>query len=190
MKRKAIIYVRQSSDRQVKYNVESGHLQYALVDLANSLGWKNSIVIDEDTAKSAAFYSERPGFQSMVSQVCMGEIGIVISLEASRSARNNSDWYHLLDLCTLFDTLIADYQTIYDPKDPNDRMVLGMKGTMSEMELNMIKFRMRQGSLSKAKRGELFTVLSPGYVLDTNKKVQKYQTNPSVACSGKNKSSG
>ncbi len=173
LNRKSIVYIRQSSERQVQRNMESGRLQYDLTNRAGSLGWKSPIVIDEDLGKSAGYYSERSGFQSLVAQVGMGDVGIVISLEATRLARNNRDWYHLIDLCTVFDTLIGDHQSVYDPKDPNDRLLLGMKGTMSEAELNLIKFRMRQGRLSKARRGALYTTLPPGYVLGVEGEVEK-----------------
>ncbi len=173
LSRKAVIYVRQSSERQVKQHVESGRLQYGLTQRARDLGFKNTVVIDEDLGKSAGYDSQRPGFNNLVSMVSLKEVGIVISFEATRLARNNRDWYHLMDLCSLFDTLIGDQQVIYDPKDANDRLVLGMKGSMSEAELNLIKFRMKQGRLSKAKRGELINILPSGYVFDCNRKVVK-----------------
>jgi len=171
--RKAVIYIRQSSQRQVQHHIESGRLQYELTDRANALGWTKPIIIDEDLGKSADIYHERSGFQSLVTRVSMGDVGIVISFEATRLAKNNRDWYHLIDLCTIFDTLLGDHQSIYDPKDPNDRLLLGMKGTMSEAELNLIKFRMRQGRLSKARRGALYTIVPPGYILDADGVVEK-----------------
>jgi len=173
LERKAIIYIRQSSERQVQHHVESGRVQYELINRAESLGWKNPIVIDEDLGESANIYSQRSGFQSIVTQVSMADVGIVISLEATRLARNNRDWYHLIDLCTIFDTLLGDHHTVYDPKDPNDRLLLGMKGTMSEAELNLIKFRMRQGTLSKARRGALYTIVAPGYIVGDDGEVEK-----------------
>ena len=118
LERKAIIYIRQSSERQVQHHVESGRIQYELTNRAESLGWKNPIIIDEDLGESANIYSQRSGFQSIVTQVSMADVGIVISLEATRLARNNRDWYHLIDLCTIFDTLIGD-KFIYDPNYPN-----------------------------------------------------------------------
>ena len=171
--RLAIIYIRQSSERQVHQNVESTRLQYALVEHAEQLGWAQPLIIDEDLGKSAGYEAQRSGFERIVTQVCMSEVGIVISLEATRLARNNRDWYHLIDLCMIFDTLIGDHQGVYDPKDPNDRLLLGMKGTMSEAELNLIKFRMRQGRLSKAQRGALYTTLPPGYMLCEDDGVEK-----------------
>lgn len=173
LQRQALIYIRQSSQRQVEQHVESGRMQYALVERAKSLGWATPTIIDEDMGKSAGYDSERSGFQRVVTQVGMGSVGLVLSLEATRLARNNRDWYHLIDLCTLFDTVIGDHQSLYDPKDPNDRLLLGVKGTMSEAELNLIKFRMRQGRLSKARRGELHTTLPPGYILNTDGQVEK-----------------
>jgi DNA invertase Pin-like site-specific DNA recombinase len=171
--RKAVIYIRQSSERQVQHHIESGRLQYELTDRANVLGWANPIIINEDLGKSADIYYERSGFQSLVTRVSMGNVGIVLSFEATRLARNNRDWYHLIDLCTIFDTLLGDHHAIYDPKDPNDRLLLGIKGTMSEAELNLIKFRMRQGRLSKARRGALYTTLPPGYSFDVDGLVEK-----------------
>ena len=171
--RAAIIYIRQSSERQVQQHVESARLQYALVERAAQLGWTQPLVIDEDLGKSAGYEAQRSGFQRLVTQVSMGEVGIVISLEATRLARNNRDWYQLIDLCTIFDTLIGDHQGVYDPKDLNDRLLLGMKGTMSEAELNLIKFRMRQGRLSKARRGALYSTLPPGYMLCEDGSVDK-----------------
>lgn len=171
--RNAIIYIRQSSEHQVRNNKESTYLQYSLKDRAIGLGWPHPLIIDEDLGKTAGYYAERPGFQRLVTQVSMGDVGIVISLEATRLARNNRDWYHLIDLCTLFDTLIGDHQTIYDAKDPNDRLVLGVKGTLSEAELNLIKMRMRQGRLSKAQRGQLYTIMPIGYILTPEERVEK-----------------
>lgn len=173
LSRKAVIYIRQSSERQVREHNESSQLQYALKERVISLGWKSVVVIDEDMGKSGAYYSERSGFQRLVTQVSMGEVGIVMSLEATRLARNNRDWYHLMDICTIFDTLIGDHQSVYDPKDPNDRLLLGVKGTMSEAELNIIKFRMRQGRLSKARRGALYSILPCGYIIGKGELVEK-----------------
>lgn len=172
LNRKAIIYIRQSSEKQVREHIESGKLQYALKDRVSSLGWQDIMIVDEDQGKSGAFYSERSGFQRVVALVGMGEAGIVMSLEATRMARNNRDWGHLIDLCSIFNTLIGDHQSIYDPKDPNDRLLLGVKGTMSEAELNLIKFRMSQGRLSKAKRGAFYGVLPAAYVLNGEKLVK------------------
>ena len=171
--RRAVVYIRQSSDRQVRNHVESGRVQYSLPERAGALGWREVELIDEDLGKSAAYDSERSGFQRLVAQVGMGDVGIVISLEATRLARNNRDWYQLIELCTIFDTLIGDHQSVYDPKDPNDRLLLGVKGTMSEAELNLIRFRMRQGRLSKARRGALYSAVPPGYMVCENGAVEK-----------------
>jgi DNA invertase Pin-like site-specific DNA recombinase len=171
--RAAIIYIRQSSERQVQQNVESARLQYALVERAAQLGWAQPLVIDEDLGKSASYEVQRSGFQRLVTQVSMGEVDIVISLEATRLARNNRDWHQLIDVCTIFDTLIGGHQGVYDPKDLNDLLLLGMKGTMSGAELNLIKFRMRQGRLSKARRGALYSTLPPGYMLCEDNSVDR-----------------
>ena len=144
-----------------------------LTERAAALGWSEAVIIDEDLGKSASYDSERSGFQRLVTWVGMADVGIVISFEATRLARNNRDWYQLIDLCTIFDTIIGDHQTVYDPKDPNDRLLLGMKGTMSEAELNLIKLRMRQGRLSKAGRGALYSTLPPGYCFCEDGTVKK-----------------
>jgi DNA invertase Pin-like site-specific DNA recombinase len=123
--RQAVIYIRQSSEGQVHQHPESARVQYALKDRAAALGWAAAIIIDEDLGKSASYDAQRCGFQRLVTLVGLGDVGIVISLEATRLARNNRDWYQLMDLCTIFDTLIGDYQAVYDPKDPNDRLLLG-----------------------------------------------------------------
>src|ERR1700686_4416106 len=157
LERDAYLYIRQSSMRQVIENVESTKRQYALRSRATALGWRDDqiIVIDSDQGESGASASWREGFQRLVTDVGMGRAGIVMGLEVSRLARNNADWHRLLEICALADTLILDEDGVYDPANFNDRLLLGLKGTMSEAELHVLKARLRGGILNKARRGEL-----------------------------------
>lgn len=168
LERKAYLYIRQSSMRQVLENVESTKRQYALRTRATALGWRDEqvVVIDSDQGKSGASASWREGFQRLVTEVGMGHAGIVMGLEVSRLARNNADWHRLLEICALADTLILDEDGIYDPAHFNDRLLLGLKGTMSEAELHVLKARLRGGILNKARRGEYRCVLPTGLVYD------------------------
>ncbi len=168
LKRKAIIYVRQSSARQVKLNTESLKFQLALRERAISFGWNDPFVIDDDLGISAGGYSERPGFQKMLTMVTIKEVGIILCVDASRLSRNSKDWAHLFELCGFFNTLVADYEQVFDINAPNDRMVLGIKGTMSELELSILKMRLKSGAIQKARRGELKFILPPGYCYDYN----------------------
>jgi DNA invertase Pin-like site-specific DNA recombinase len=173
LSKKAIIYVRQSSEKQVHNNLESKRLQYALTQRAQELGWREAEVIDDDLGVSAGIASRREGFDRMLSSVTLGKVGIVFSIEASRLSRTDKDWCRLLELCGLFDTLIADAKNIYDLKNPDDQLILGIKGTLSVMELNIIKMRMVKGQEEKAKRGELHKLLTPGYIYDKDGRVVK-----------------
>ena len=166
--RTAYLYVRQSTLRQVLTNTESAARQYALRQRAISLGWPidQVVVIDCDQGQSGASSVDREGFQHLVAEVGMGRAGIVLGLEVSRLARNNADWHRLLELCSLGNTLICDEDGLYDPCDFNDRLLLGLKGTMSEAELHFIRARLRGGILSKAHRGELRIALPVGLVYD------------------------
>ena len=168
LKRSAFLYIRQSTARQVLEHTESTARQYALRKRAVALGWKDDqvIVIDSDLGHSAASAADREGFQKLVMEVSMGRAGIVLGLEVSRLARNSSDWHRLLEICAITDTLILDEDGIYHPAEFNDRLLLGLKGTMSEAELHLIRARMRGGLLSKAKRGELATPLPFGFAYD------------------------
>jgi DNA invertase Pin-like site-specific DNA recombinase len=168
LERGAYLYVRQSSMRQVIENVESTKRQYALRSRAIALGWRDEqiIVIDSDQGESGASASWRGGFQRLVTDVGMGHAGIVMGLEVSRLARNNADWHRLLEICALADTLILDEDGVYDPASFNDRLLLGLKGTMSEAELHVIKARLRGGILNKVRRGEYHCVLPTGFVYD------------------------
>jgi len=166
--RGAYLYVRQSTLRQVVQNTESGQRQYALRQRAVALGWPSEqvVVIDSDQGQSGASAADREGFQRLVADVGLGKAGIVLGLEVSRLARNNADWHRLLEICALSCTLICDEDGLYDPGDFNDRLLLGLKGTMSEAELHFIRARLRGGQLSKARRGELAMALPVGMVYD------------------------
>jgi DNA invertase Pin-like site-specific DNA recombinase len=168
LERSAYLYVRQSSMRQVMENVESTKRQYDLRGRAIGLGWRDEqiIVIDSDQGESGASASWREGFQHLVSDVGMGRAGIVMGLEVSRLARNNADWHRLLEICALADTLILDEDGVYDPANFNDRLLLGLKGTMSEAELHVIKARLRGGILNKVRRGEYRCPLPTGFIYD------------------------
>jgi DNA invertase Pin-like site-specific DNA recombinase len=164
----AYLYIRQSSMRQVVENVESTQRQYALRGRAIALGWREDqiIVVDSDQGESGASAAWRQGFQRLVSEVGMGRAGIVMGLEVSRLARNNADWHRLLEICALADTLILDEDGVYDPSNFNDRLLLGLKGAMSEAELHVLKARLRGGVLNKVKRGEYQCTLPTGFVYD------------------------
>ena len=166
--RQAVLYVRQSSLKQVIHNTESAIRQYDLRGRAIALGWDASqvTVIDIDQGRSGASAADREGFQQMVAEVSLGRAGIVLGLECSRLARNNADWHQLLELCAMTGTLICDEDGLYDPRSFNDRMLLGLKGTMAESELHFIKARLRGGQLSKARRGELVMPLPVGLAYD------------------------
>ncbi|MBV8890748.1 MAG: recombinase family protein [Acidobacteria bacterium] len=173
LKRSAFLYIRQSTPRQVLEHTESTARQYGLRKRAVALGWQDEqvIVIDSDLGQSGASAADREGFQKLVVEVSMGRAGIVLGLEVSRLARNSTDWHRLLEICAITDTLILDEDGIYHPGDFNDRLLLGLKGTMSEAELHLIRARMRGGVLSKAKRGELATPLPFGFAYDDEGRV-------------------
>jgi len=164
--RAAYVYLRQSSPAQVEHNRESTQRQYALVTKASTLGWpaQQIVVIDEDLGLSGAGIVERSGFARLTAEVALGHVGIVLGLEVSRLARNNADWYRLLDLCGLTDTLIGDADGVYHPAMFNDRLLLGLKGTMSEAELHVLRARLNGGIRNKAARGELRRGLPVGFV--------------------------
>lgn len=166
LERGAYLYIRQSSMRQVLENIESTKRQYALRSRAVALGWPEEqiIVIDSDQGESGASAAWREGFQRLVTDVGMGHAGIVMGLEVSRLARNSADWHRLLEICALSDTLILDEDGVYDPTNFNDRLLLGLKGTMSEAELHVLKARLRGGVLNKARRGEYRCPLPTGFV--------------------------
>ena len=154
LQRAAFVYVRQSTADQVLNNHESRRRQYALADRARALGWSQVEVIDDDLGRSGSG-TARPGFEKLLAAICAGQVGAVVSIEASRLARNGRDWHTLLEFCGIVDTLIVDEDGIYDATSPNDRLLLGMKGTMSEMELSLFRQRSVEALRQKARRGEL-----------------------------------
>jgi DNA invertase Pin-like site-specific DNA recombinase len=168
LERDAYLYVRQSSMKQVLENIESTKRQYALRARATALGWADEriVVIDSDQGESGASAAWREGFRRLVTDVGLGRAGIVMGLEVSRLARNNADWHRLLEICALANTLILDEDGVYDPTNFNDRLLLGLKGTMSEAELHVLKARLRGGILNKVRRGEYRCVLPTGFVYD------------------------
>jgi DNA invertase Pin-like site-specific DNA recombinase len=172
LQRQAYLYVRQSTLRQVLENTESTKRQYALRERAVALGWPldRVVVIDSDLGQSGAD-SDRLGFQKLVAAVGMGEVGVVLGLEVSRLARSSSDWHRLLEICALTDTLILDEDGLYNPGHFNDRLLLGLKGTMSEAELHVLRARLIGGQRAKASRGELEMKLPIGFVNDATGKV-------------------
>src|SRR6266699_2892698 len=170
--RKAIVYVRQTSEKQVRQNKESQRLQYDVAGRMRGLGWKYVEVIDDDLGCSAGLAAaRRAGFERVLSSVALGEVGIVGSWEVSRLSRTDKDWCRLLEVCQIFGTLIADEQQVYDLNYLDDQLVLGIKGTLSVVELTVIRQRLLAGQESKARRGELFKRLPIGYVLDPMGKV-------------------
>ena len=166
LQRKAIVYVRQSTPQQVQSNLESQKRQYELVEVARRRGFANVEVIDDDLGRSASGTVERPGFDRLVAALCAGQIGAVLCLDASRLARNGRDWHHLLELCGLVEARVIDLDGVYDPCRPNDRLLLGMKGSISEFELGVIRARMYEAARSKARRGELRISAPIGYTWD------------------------
>lgn len=171
--RDAYLYVRQSTLQQVVSNTESAKRQYALRERAVALGWEieQVVVIDCDTGQSGASAADREGFQKLVADVGLGKGGIVLGLEVSRLARNSTDWHRLLEICALTDTLIMDEDGVYDPGHFNDRLLLGLKGTMSEAELHILRARLQGGILNKARRGELELPLPVGFIYDNESNV-------------------
>jgi DNA invertase Pin-like site-specific DNA recombinase len=164
--RLAVVYVRQSTRQQVLDHQESTRLQYALAERAVGLGWPAArvVVIDEDLGKSGTSTAGRAGFQRLVTEITMEHVGLVLGIEMSRLARSGSDWYQLLELCARCGALLADADGVYDPAEYNDRLLLGLKGTMSEAELHLLKQRMQAGREAKARRGELAIALPTGYL--------------------------
>src|SRR5579863_128560 len=173
LKRRAIVYIRQSSPGQVIHNQESQRRQYGLADYARQLGFQQVEIIDEDLGRSGSGQVERPGFQHLVAEVCTGQVGAVLCIEASRLARNGRDWHHLIELCGLVSTLVIDPDGMYDPRLTNDRLLLGLKGTMSEFELNLFRQRSAEAILQKARRGELQFRLPIGFCWTEQGKIER-----------------
>lgn len=180
LQRQAVVYLRQSTADQVQHNLESQRRQYALAERARALGWQEIVVIDDDLGRSGGG-AHRPGFERMLAMLCEGNIGAVFCIEASRLARNGRDWHTLLEFCRLVDALIIDEDGIYDARQTNDRLLLGMKGTLSEMELSTLRQRSYEALMQKARRGELHTSVAIGYVrtsddrleLDPDRRIRK-----------------
>jgi excisionase family DNA binding protein len=164
MKRAAYIYIRQSHPAQVQHNVESQRRQYGLTERARQLGFRDVHVIDEDLGRSATGHVDRHGFEELLAAVCQGQVGAVFAVEASRLARNGHEWHRLLEFCGIVDTLIVDHDGVYDLKHPNDRLLLGLKGTMSEMETAAFRQRSQEAIRQMARRGEYYTRIPEGYV--------------------------
>src|SRR6266581_3571409 len=178
--RSAFIYIRQSTADQLLHNTESRRRQYGLADRARQLGWSMVEVIDDDLGRSRGGII-RPGFERLLAAICTGAVGAVLAIEASRLARNGRDWHTLLEFCSLVNSLIIDEDGVYDPKLVNDRLLLGMKGTFSELELSILRQRSQEALRLKAARGELHTTVAVGYVrsaddrleLDPDKRVRE-----------------
>ena len=172
LERAAYVYIRQSTLQQVRQNLESSRRQYALQDRARELGFQEVVVIDEDLGVSGAGHRERPGFGRLLAAVCDGRVGAVLAMEASRLARNNRDWHHLIDLCMLTQTLVVDPEGIYDPGLLNDRLLLGLKGTMSEFELGILRQRAQEAYRQKVLRGEVLTIVPVGFVRGHSNRIE------------------
>jgi DNA invertase Pin-like site-specific DNA recombinase len=174
LERKAILYVRQSSAHQVLHNRESSALQYAMRDRLTALGWSQIEVIDDDLGRSAAGGVQRAGFERMVAEVCLGKVGAVCAREVSRFARNRRDWQQLIEMCRVVDTVLVDQETIYAPRHGNDRLLLGLKGSLNEYELDLLRQRSLSARYEKARRGELVVAAPVGFV----KAGDRYEKDP------------
>src|SRR5436309_5740025 len=170
--RRAIVYIRQSSPGQVTHNQESQRRQYGLANQAREFGFRDVLVIDDDLGRTGSGLVERPGFQRLVAEVCAGEVGAVFCIEASRLARNGRDWHHLIWLCGMVGAVLVDLDGIYDPNLVHDRLLLGMKGTMAEFELSLLRQRSLEAIRQKARRGELQFYLPVGFCWSENGKME------------------
>jgi DNA invertase Pin-like site-specific DNA recombinase len=171
--RKAVLYVRQSSSHQVNHNLESQRLQYAMQERLKKLGWHEVEIVDEDLGRSAAVAMQRSGFRRLVAEVCMGKVGAVAAREVSRFARNSREWQHLVEVCRLVDTLLIDEETVYDARLSDDRLLLGLKGSLNEYELDLFRLRSQTARKQKAMRGELGMNMPVGYVNGGDGRVEK-----------------
>lgn len=170
--RSAFVYIRQSTADQLLHNPESRRRQYGLADRARQLGWTAVEVIDDDLGRSGGGVN-RPGFERLLAAICEGRVGAVLAVEASRLARNGRDWHTLIEFCGLVGTVIVDEDGVYDPRHPNDRLLLGMKGTMSELELSLFRQRSQEALKQKARRGELFLRVAAGYLRIGRDRIEK-----------------
>jgi len=171
--RKAVLYVRQSSAYQVAHNQESGKLQYAMRQRLERLGWREIEVVDEDLGRSAAGTTTRSGFERMVADVCLGKVGAVAAREVSRFARNSREWQQLVEVCRVVDTLLIDQETVYAPRQSNDRLLLGLKGSLNEYELDLLRQRSVEARREKARRGELVVAAPAGYLKTQDQRLEK-----------------
>ena len=173
LERKAILYVRQSSAYQVTHNLESQKLQYAMEKHLYQLGWREIEVVDDDLGRSAAGTVVRAGFERMVAEVCLGKVGAVAAREVSRFARNSREWQQLVEVCRIVDTVLIDQETVYAPRQSNDRLLLGLKGSLNEYELDLLRQRSVEARHAKAKRGELLITAPVGYVKSEERRLEK-----------------
>jgi DNA invertase Pin-like site-specific DNA recombinase len=173
LERKAILYVRQSSAYQVAHNLESQKLQYAMQKHLHQLGWREIEVVDDDLGRSAAGTVVRAGFERMVAEVCLGKVGAVAAREVSRFARNSREWQQLVEVCRIVDTVLIDQETVYAPRQSNDRLLLGLKGSLNEYELDLLRQRSVEARHEKAKRGELLITAPVGYVKSEEQRLEK-----------------
>src|ERR1700682_764568 len=164
LEKKAILYVRQSSAHQVLHNRESSTLQYAMRDRLIALGWSEIETVDDDLGRSAAGGVARAGFDRMVADVCLGKVGAVAAREVSRFARNSREWQQLVEVCRVVDTVLIDQETVYAPRQGNDRLLLGLKGSLNEYELDLLRQRSVEARYEKARRGELIVASPAGYL--------------------------
>jgi DNA invertase Pin-like site-specific DNA recombinase len=171
--REAVLYVRQSSAYQVSHNLESQKLQYAMQDRLRQLGWKEIEVIDDDPGYSAAGTQIRTGFERMVAEVCLGRVGAVAAREVSRFARNSREWQQLVEVCRVVDTVLIDQETVYAPRLSNDRLLLGLKGSLKEYELDLLRQRSLEARREKARRGELIIIAPVGYRKTEDQRMEK-----------------
>lgn len=171
--RKAVVYVRQSKPSQLINNQESTRLQFNLVDRARTLGFQHIVVVDDDLGRTGSGFVDRPGFQRMAAEVCSGEVGAVFCVEASRLARNGRDWHLLIDLCGMVGAVLVDLDGVYDPALTNDRLLLGMKGTISEFESNLFRQRSSEAIIQKARRGELQILMPVGFCWSPSGQLEK-----------------
>jgi DNA invertase Pin-like site-specific DNA recombinase len=173
LERKAILYVRQSSPYQVVHNLESQKLQYAMETRLRQLGWREVDVVDEDLGRSAAGSVTRAGFERMVAEVCLGKVGAVAAREVSRFARNSREWQQLVEVCRVVDTVLIDQEMVYAPRLSNDRLLLGLKGSLNEYELDLLRQRSVEARREKARRGELIVSAPIGYIKSEDQGLEK-----------------
>src|SRR5271169_5081077 len=173
LERKAILYVRQSSAHQVLHNRESSVLQYVMRDRLVGLGWCQIDIVDDDLGRSASGSVSRAGFDRMVAEVCLGKVGAVAAREVSRFARNSRDWQQLIEMCRVVDTVLIDQEAIYAPRQGNDRLLLGLKGSLNEYELDLLRQRSLAARYEKARRGERVVAAPVGYVKMDDQRLEK-----------------